>query len=157
MDSENDTKGAGVKFPPLLLFLVVIGAAYGIHYVYPMGLGGASELKYVGGLVIILGIGVIVMASLNFKRAKTTIEPWKPSTAIISTGIYRYSRNPIYLALCLIQMGIGLALNNFWILIAVLVYALLLYHMAIKKEEAYLESKFGEEYTAYKNKVRRWI
>lgn len=157
MNTENDTKGAAVKFPPPLVFLAVIIAAYGVHYFLPIGLGGSPILKYIGILFVILGIGVVFLASRYFKHAETNIEPWKPTTKIITSGIYGYSRNPIYLAFCLVQIGIAALLNSFWILISFIISAFWVYHIAIKKEEGYLEAKFGEDYTHYKNKVRRWL
>ncbi len=157
MNIENDKKGAAVKFPPILIFLLVIIIAYGVHYISPKGLGGASGLKYIGILLVICGIAVVSLAIIYFRHAKTNIEPWKPTTQIISTGIYGYSRNPIYLALCLIHIGIAVFLNSLWILVSFIVTAILLYHFAINKEERYLEAKFGEDYIQYKNKVRRWL
>ncbi|MEH6575821.1 MAG: isoprenylcysteine carboxylmethyltransferase family protein [Amphritea sp.] len=157
MNLETDEKGAAVKFPPPLVFLVIIIVMYGVEYVLPIGLGASAVLKYVGILVVVLGVLVVFLASRYFKHAETNIEPWKPTTKIISSGIYGYSRNPIYLAFCLVQIGIALFLNSFWILISFMVSASLVYHIAIKKEERYLEKKFGEDYIRYKNKVRRWL
>ena len=157
MNTQTDSKGAAVKFPPPLIFLSVIILAYAIHYFLPIGLGDSSILKYAGVLAIALGMAVILLAGLDFRRAGTHIEPWKPTTRILSKGVYHYSRNPIYLAFCIIQTGIALFLNSFWILISFILSAFLVYHIAIKKEERYLEKKFGEEYLSYKNKVRRWL
>lgn len=157
MNIKNDEKGAAVKFPPPLIFLVVIMAAYSVHYFFPVGLGGSSAFKYIGILVVVFGGVVLFFASKYFKHAETNIEPWKPTSKIISTGIYGYSRNPIYLAFCLVQIGLAVFLNSFWILISFIVSAVLVYYVAIKKEETYLEIKFGKDYIHYKNKVRRWL
>ena len=104
-----------------------------------------------------LGIGIVILVAQSFKHAETNIEPWKPTTRIISTGIYAYSRNPVYAGFCLVSIGIGIFFNSFWILISFIPSAILVYYVAIKKEEIYLEKKFGEEYLYYKNKVRRWL
>ena len=157
MNIENDEKGAAVKFPPPLVFLIFLLAAYGVQHFWPIGIGISSGFKYIGVGVIMLGVCIVILASLSFKRAKTNIEPWKPTTKIISTGIYAYSRNPIYVGFFLILIGIGIFLNSFWILISFIPSAVLIYYIAIKKEEVYLEKKFGEEYIHYKNKVRRWV
>ncbi len=157
MNKKNDEKGAAVKFPPPLIFLAVIMTAYSVHYFFPVGLGGLSVLKCIGTLVVFVGVVVLFLTSRYFKRAETNIEPWKPTTQIISTGVYGYSRNPIYLAFCFVQIGIAVFLNSFWILISFIVSAVLVYYVAIKKEEAYLEIKFGKDYMHYKNKVRRWL
>jgi protein-S-isoprenylcysteine O-methyltransferase Ste14 len=92
-----------------------------------------------------------------FNRLKTHIEPWKPTSAIITTGIYGYSRNPIYVAFAVSTIGIGLMANSLWVVMSFLPASMAVYIVAIKKEEVYLEQKFGEEYLNYKNKVRRWL
>ncbi len=116
-----------------------------------------SVFKYIGIAIVVLGIGIIIYASIVFKKAETNIEPWKPTTKIISAGLYGYTRNPIYVAFCLIQIGMGIFLNSLWILIGFIITAILICHIAIKMEELYLETKFREEYILYKNKVRRWL
>jgi protein-S-isoprenylcysteine O-methyltransferase Ste14 len=83
--------------------------------------------------------------------------PWKPTKNIITDGIYGWSRNPIYLGFNLLPIGMGIFFDNVWVLLSFVPAAFTLYHVAIKKEEVYLEEKFGDEYLGYKNKVRRWI
>ena len=157
MNIEDDKKGAAVKFPPPLIFLILLLAAYGVQHFWPIGIGISSGFKYFGLGIVMLGISIVILVSRSFKHAKTNIEPWKPTTNIISTGIFAYSRNPIYAAFCLVPMGMGVFLNSFWILISFIPSAVLVYTLAIRKEEAYLEKKFGEEYVHYKSKVRRWL
>ncbi len=154
---NNDEKGAAVKFPPPLLFLLLILIAYSFHYLYPLTLGLSLVGKYLGTLIILSAIGMVVYISRIFSRAKTSIEPWKPTTALISTGVYAYSRNPIYTLFCFITIGIGVFLNSLWVFVSFIPAAMLVYLIAIKKEEIYLEKKFGEEYLLYKRKVRRWL
>ena len=157
MSIDDDKNGAAVKFPPPLIYLIFMLVAYAAHYFYPIGLGIASGLNYIGVGVAMLGIYMAILVSRSFKRVETNIEPWKPTTKIISTGIYAYSRNPVYVGFCLVPVGTGIFLNSFWILIGFIPSAILVYYVAIRKEEAYLEEKFGEEYVHYKNKVRRWL
>ena len=73
-----------------------------------------SSPKYLGILVAGLGIGVVIVTKRSFNHAETKIEPWKPTTKIISTGIYCYSRNPIYVAFCVVQIGIRIFINSLW-------------------------------------------
>jgi len=122
-----------------------------------MHLGSLSGFKYIGVVVVMLGICITILARLSFKRAETNVAPWKPTTKIVSTGIFAYTRNPFYVAFCLISIGIGTFFNSIWILLSFIPSAVIIYYTAIKKEEAYLEEKFGEEYVHYKNKVRRWF
>lgn len=157
MKSEIDEKGAKVKFPPPLIFIFLLLFAYGVHYFYPINIGVSYEVKYAGVVIVLLALGLIIYISRIFKRVATNIEPWKPTTTIISTGIYAYSRNPIYVAFCLVPIGVGIILNSFWLLCSFLPAALIVYFVAIKKEETYLEQKFGTEYQQYKKRVRRWL
>ena len=154
---QNDKKGAGVKFPPPLIYLISLFTAYGVHLLWPVGFGIKPGLHYLGLLITTLGLAIVLLATLIFKRVETSIEPWKPTTKIISSGIYAYSRNPIYVAFFLIQMGVAVFLNSFWILISFIPAVVLVYYIVIQKEESYLAEKFGEEYISYKNRVRRWL
>lgn len=92
-----------------------------------------------------------------FKRNDTAIDPWKTTSKIITTGPYRYSRNPIYLFACGVPIGLGITFDSYWALFAFIPALIIVYHTAVKKEEKYLETKFGEEYLGYKRKVRRWL
>lgn len=154
---DNDEKGAAVKFPPPLIFLLSILSAYGIHYLKPLNIGASLEVKIVGILMILLALAAIAYISRIFSKAQTSIEPWKPTIAIISTGFYAWSRNPIYVIFCFATVGLGLLLDSYWVLLSFLPSAVLVYFIAIRKEEAYLERKFGEEYLLYKKRVRRWL
>ena len=90
-------------------------------------------------------------------KAETNIEPWKPTTAILSDGIYGISRNPVYVAMVFIYLGVVFLFNSLWILPPLILVLLVMHYGVILREEKYLEQKFGEEYLNYKEKVRRWI
>ena len=88
---------------------------------------------------------------------KTTIHPKGATTAIVSTGLYRYTRNPMYLSLTLIYMGVSVAINAWWGLLLLIPLLVVVQKGIIEQEEAYLSRKFGEEYLRYKAQVRRWL
>jgi protein-S-isoprenylcysteine O-methyltransferase Ste14 len=148
---------AQVKFPPPLLFLLLIGLAAGLDAIWPLGMGIPESLETVGIAITLFGVTVVILINGTFKRSSTAIEPWKPTTSLITHGFYRYSRNPIYIGFCLFNMGIGLATNSLWIFLSFIPAAVLVYYIAIAREEAYLERAFGQEYLDYKSKVRRWL
>jgi|APSaa5957512535_1039671.scaffolds.fasta_scaffold116847_2 protein-S-isoprenylcysteine O-methyltransferase Ste14 len=150
-------KGAAVKFPPPLIFVLLIFVGGGIDWLLPLGVGVPASFQPVGIAITLFGVAVAILVNGVFKRAGTAIEPWKPTTQLVTNGLYRWSRNPIYAGFCLFNLGIGIATNSLWIILTVIPGAILVYHIAIKKEERYLEEKFGEEYKAYKRQVRRWI
>ncbi|MFT7471508.1 MAG: protein-S-isoprenylcysteine O-methyltransferase Ste14 [Kiritimatiellia bacterium] len=156
-ESTQDKKGAAVKFPPPAIFASCILLGAGLQYLRPVGLGIPESIEILGYLLVLFGITIAILVATSFRRAGTAIEPWKPTTSIVTTGFYAWSRNPIYAGFCLINIGIGIASNSLWIFVSFIPAAFLLYHVAIAKEEAYLAEKFGEEYLAYKKKVRRWV
>ena len=91
------------------------------------------------------------------KAAGTNVSPHNPTLAIVKCGPYRFTRNPLYVSLCLLQLGISLRLNDWIALSLTLVLFGMLHYGVVLREEIYLERKFGEEYLAYKRSVRRWI
>ena len=154
---EEDPKGAAVRFPPPLIFLILLLVGAGVDYLWPVGLGVPAAFEVVGIAIVLLGIAVAILVNGDFKRKGTAIEPWKPTTHLVTSGVYAWSRNPIYIGFCLFNGGIGISSNSLWIFISFVPAAVLLYFFVIVREEAYLEKKFGDEYLAYKKKVRRWI
>lgn len=157
MNVEDDKDGAAVKFPPPLIYLMFMLVAYVLNFIHPMGLGLSFWLNSSGVVVTLLGLAMVAMVSRSFRRAETPIQPWKPTTKMVFTGVYAYSRNPAYVGFCFVLVGLGIALNSLWVFLSFVPSAILVYHVAIRKEEAYLEEKFGEEYLQYKRKVRRWL
>jgi len=140
----EDKRGPGLKFPPPLLVLALIGMGYLADTRLPLPVTQDNDLRLIGLLLVIASLLLALLALSNFLRAKTHVEPWQPTTVILQSGVFRYSRNPIYLAFCI---GLGVT--------PVLVY--LLQRLVIYREEAYLEQKFGADYLAYKRRVRRWL
>jgi protein-S-isoprenylcysteine O-methyltransferase Ste14 len=157
MSVDNDKKGPAVKFPPPLVFVFCMLIAGLIQRYWPLSLPDLIGVTAIGTLIAFVGLAIVVIAKLSFSRVGTEIEPWKPTSAIVQDGIFAYSRNPIYLAFCIITIGLGFIVGSVWVLVSFLPAVTVVYFIAIKNEEAYLERKFGDEYLAYKQKVRRWV
>ena len=147
----------GVIAPPPLIFLsgLLLGGIITYFYPFPMMIGGLAVI--LGNLLFLSGIAVIAIIYLQMKRAKTNIEPWKPTTKILDSGFYGFSRNPIYLGLTLMYLGISCFFNSIWFLPFLPIVLIVIHYGVILREEKYLESKFGEDYLDYKKRVRRWI
>ena len=94
---------------------------------------------------------------MSFIKAKTHIEPWQPASQLITTGLYRYSRNPIYLTFFIFTLCLGLILSKLWIMLMAIPALWVMNTYVIAKEEAYLEATFLDKYTKYKREVRRWL
>ncbi len=151
---------ATARFPPPFLFLISIGlGVLGHRFVHPWPVFTFENLvrAALGLAVIFAGVGLAFAALGLFKRAGQEPEPWKPTPSILTDGIYRYSRNPMYVALAVSQVGIGLAFGNLWIVASTALSLVAVYFVAVRPEEAYLEAKFGDEYRQYKTRVRRWV
>lgn len=152
-----DNKGPAVKFPPPLIFIGFLTVGYGLQLLIPVTLGLTQNGKLIGSILTISALLILLLLLVTYLRAKTSIEPWKPTSKLITDGLYAHTRNPIYLMFCLINIGTGCYLNSLWVTLSFLPAAWLVYCIVIRKEEAYLTLKFGSQYLAYKNKVRRWL
>lgn len=110
------------------------------------------------GIVFLLAAPTLVFSALRVMRAAgTNVNPSQPSLVIVRGGPYRFTRNPMYLALCLLQTALAFLLDDWVALLLVIPLALILHYGVILREERYLEAKFGEPYLALKREVRRWI
>ena len=157
MNKEINNDNPGVKIPPPIIF-IGFGLFGGlINYLKPLTITGSSLLVYFGVLILIgsfLGFGYMI----NFyKKNETEIEPTKTTFKIITSGLYRHSRNPVYIILCAGPVGLGFIFMTYWAIFVFIPALIVIYFTAVKKEEQYLEKKFGQEYLDYKKKVRRWI
>jgi len=156
---SSNSDGAAVRFPPPFVPLIALALGVVIHlWVMPLRLSIDGLLRY-GLAILLLGLGAFLMAGAFglFKQTGQDPKPWIATPEIISTGVYRYTRNPMYVSMGLLQAGIGVALGNAWVVLLVPVVWYVIYLIAIRHEEAYLEGKFGSAYTDYKASVRRWF
>jgi len=156
MDAAADTSNAIVR-PPLAWALAIL-AGLGLDWLYPLPFVPVSIPNgWVGGAVFALGFALAVSAIVTIRRAGSRVETVKPTTTIVSSGPYRWTRNPIYLGMFLGQIGLAAEFDTLWLLIALVPFFLVIRYGVVAREEAYLERKFGEQYLAYKTRVRRWL
>lgn len=148
-----------MRWPPPLFFVLAIVAGGLLHrFVVALPSGLDEQLSKVSGTaVLILGAVVMFLALGTLVRSGQNPEPWKATPELIFKGPYRFSRNPMYLGMALLQIGVGLRLANGWMLLLLPPALFAVYWFAIRHEEAYLEGKFGEPYRRYKSLVRRWL
>jgi protein-S-isoprenylcysteine O-methyltransferase Ste14 len=156
----NDVDNANVRFPPPLIYLgfLVVGIWAGRAMAFPgLGLGPAARY-FIGSVITLIGIlvGPVGGAGL-FHLHRTAIIPVKPATSLVTSGIYRWTRNPMYLGMALIYAGLAIVFDSLLALVLLIVVLAIIQGYAIAREEAYLERAFGEDYAAYKRRVRRWI
>jgi protein-S-isoprenylcysteine O-methyltransferase Ste14 len=152
-------KGARVRFPPPLVFLggILLGVACA-YVVAPAPLPVGRTAGVVAGLVLLAaGVSLAASARVLFSRTGQSPVPRKPSPELILQGPYRFTRNPMYVGLTLDQAGLGLAMNNPWIVLFALPALPTVHLIAVRPEERYLTEKFGESYTRYLSRVRRYL
>ncbi len=147
----------GVIAPPPLIFLGFLLLGLGLDFLWPAAFLAARVQYLLGGALFGLGGILVAVCVVEFRRAGTEIRPDRPTSAIITRGPYRFSRNPIYIALSLAHVGIALATDSAW-MVAMLVPALVVVRYGvIAREERYLAGKFGDDYRHYLTTVRRWF
>lgn len=148
---------ASVKIHPPILTLFHLGAAFLMNWLIPLPLTAHQALKTFGLALGFIGFLLGAAAAVEFGRAHTTLNPHGSVSKLVIAGVYRFSRNPIYLGFVLITIGIPLALDNFWGILFAPILLLFFNALVIRHEEAYLEKKFGDEYAGYRSRVRRWL
>jgi protein-S-isoprenylcysteine O-methyltransferase Ste14 len=152
-----DQDSAKIGFPPPLIYLGVL--LLGFAWTGLTGkLGPAGTLStWTGGAFLLLGALVIVAGTERFRNAGTDPKPWRSSTSLVTTGIYRVTRNPMYLGMAILYAGFAILFDSFTALLLLPVAILLIRTQVIAREERYLLGKFGADYDAYKQDVPRWF
>jgi protein-S-isoprenylcysteine O-methyltransferase Ste14 len=112
---------------------------------------------WLGAMVFGLALGLFAWAIATMTRAGSSVPTNRPTTTIVETGPYRFTRNPIYLGMFLGLIGLSIASDNLWLLIMLAPFALVIRYGVVAREEAYLEGKFGDGYRGYRSRVRRWL
>lgn len=153
----NEKDNPGVIAPPPLIFLSGLLVGGLISGFFPVEILPRTLAVIAGISLAVAGLTIILTAIVQMRRAKTNVEPWKPTTAILDEGLYAVSRNPIYLAMALIYTGVSCLFNSFWFLPPLVLVLLIIHFGVILREEKYLTRKFGNEYLSYKTSVRRWF
>jgi protein-S-isoprenylcysteine O-methyltransferase Ste14 len=143
-----------IHWPPIL-YAVVLTIGGALHYLFPIPpLMSAPLCAIIGIPLMVFGLAIGVAALVRFRADGTPFDPTAAATALATGGIYRYTRNPMYLGAF---AGLGLWLKNSWLVGLMPVLAIALHVLAIQREEAYLERRFGAAYRTYRDRVRRWI
>lgn len=155
--TQADKDIPGVIARPPLIYLGSLGLGFGLDYLWPAPVLPNPVQYVVGASLIALGVIILAIAVRQFRKAGTNVQTWKPTTALVTDGLYRLSRNPIYIALSLIYAGIGIAADNLWALGLLVPVLVVIRYGVIAREERYLERQFGQEYLSYKASGRRWL
>ena len=145
-----------IALPPLIYgAALVIGLV--LHVMYPIAFLPQQVTVWVGVPLIVVSSVIVGSALRALARANTAFYVRRPTTAIVTDGAFRYSRNPMYVSLTLLYLGIALLVNTLWLVLLLVPLMIVIQRGVVAREERYLERKFGDEYLRYKRQVRRWV
>jgi protein-S-isoprenylcysteine O-methyltransferase Ste14 len=151
-----DVANLGLVRPPFV-YLGSIALGLVLHLLWPVRVVPTSVSTPLGAMVTLLAVALFVSAVRTFRAAGTPIPGNRPTTTIVRSGPYRFSRNPIYLAFSLLQLGLSFWVNSIALLITLIPAVALMSFVVIPREERYLEARFPSEYLPYEASVRRWL
>jgi protein-S-isoprenylcysteine O-methyltransferase Ste14 len=136
-----------------LAFVVVLA----LYWFWPMPIFDHAVALWLGLALVMLGVGIGIWGRRALRTTGTNVNPSLPTTAIVTSGPFRFSRNPLYIALTLLYFGITLAVNTWWSIVVLVPLVIIVHRVVVLREERYLEAKFGESYRQYCSKVRRYL
>jgi len=151
-----EVANVGIVRPPFV-YLGAITLGLLLHFVWPVRLMARAVSVSLGGILALVAVALFIWAVRTFRIADTPVPGNRPTTTIVRTGPYRYSRNPIYLSFSLLHLGIAFLVNSIWLLVTLVPAVMLMTFVVIPREEHYLERCFPSDYLPYKSSVRRWL
>ena len=157
MAREQDRPKINPVVHPPVVALMFIVIAYFLGQFAPLPFSAPAILRYIGLALTFIGFLLGIAALIEFRKARTTLDPHGSVKQVVTSGIYRLTRNPIYLSFLLMIIGLPLNSGIYWGLLLAPFYVVLMNRLIIQHEEAYLEKKFGKVYTGYTARVRRWL
>ena len=157
MPTSPPQDNAGVVAPAPVIYGAAFALGLAAEFTLPTVPLPRTVVLWLGVVIVLLSIPIVVSAFRALARARTAFDARKPTTTIVSDGAFQYSRNPTYLSLPLLYVGLSLVLGLPWVLFMVGPAVALTQWGVVLREERYLEAKFGEEYRRYKAKVRQWL
>ncbi len=157
-DETRDNKdNPGVIAPPPLIYAGALAAGLLANRLYPISFLPRPVSRALGWPAVLAGLAIGFFGFREMKRAETNVDPYKPTTAIVEAGPYRYTRNPLYVGMTLIYAGFTARANALPAALVLPAALAVMRRGVIEREERYLERKFGDEYLQYKARVRRWL
>lgn len=142
--------------PPVWLLLTLM-AMVALHFALPIVRLIPGPYGSLGWLAVAAGIAVSAIAAGAFRRAGTPVVPFERSTALVTDGLFRHTRNPMYLGLVLVLLGVAVALGTLGAFLPIPLFVWIIQKRFIEGEERFLTEIFGDEYLAYRRRVRRWL
>jgi protein-S-isoprenylcysteine O-methyltransferase Ste14 len=154
----DTTDTADVMIRPPIAWAVAVLAGLALNWLMPLPfVPAAAPAGWLGAMLFALALALFAWAIATITRAGSNVPTNRPTTTIVAAGPYRFTRNPIYVAMVLGLVGLAIALNSLWLLLTLVPFALVIRYGVVAREEVYLERKFGDDYRRYRAHVRRWL
>ena len=148
---------AGVRIPPPVLYALAVLIGYLLNRRWPLPIGDGVSVQALAWVLVGVWLILTVSSIGNFRRARTSIVPIRPATSLVIAGVYRFTRNPMYVGLAALTVALGLFLDSWWPIVLLIPVLLFVRVFVIATEERYLERRFGTAYLTYTQRVRRWL
>lgn len=147
----------GVRFPPPFLYAAAVAGGWLLNKRWPLPTGHASTASIVGVGLAVAALALALGSMGKFWRSKTSIIPNRPASSLVISGPYRFTRNPMYVGMATLTIGLALILDTWWPAILLVPTLMLVQRLVIEREERYLQRRFPGEYERYMRQVRRWL
>jgi protein-S-isoprenylcysteine O-methyltransferase Ste14 len=158
MANDNELPdNPGVIAPPPLIYAGPLAIGLLLNLKFPMRFLPRKVAAILGVTLIGASVGLVSQAYQRMKRAGTNVDPYEPATVLVTEGPFKFTRNPLYLSVTLFYAGVATLVNALWAMLMLPIVLFVMNRGVVEREERYLERKFGEQYTQYKGRVRRWI
>jgi len=148
---------ADVRVVPPLLYAVPLGVGLALHAAAPLTIPGRPGTAVLGGALVVGGALLVASAAGTFRGRGTTILPHRPVATLVTSGVFRLTRNPMYVGLAAAYAGVAALLGSWWPLALLPLVLVAVDRLVIAREEPYLARAFGAQYEAYRRRVRRWL
>ena len=157
MTEPSSAQGADVHVPPPLVYAAPLALAWAVDRLLPWRMPGSGWRKGAGWVLVVAGEAIATAGVVTFRRHRTSMIPGRPAAAMVTTGPYMYTRNPMYLGLTVAYAGGSMVLGTWWAPVALPAIVAFVDRNVIRREEAYLRTRFGEEYDEFSRHTRRWL
>ena len=146
-----------IRIPAPTVAIIHITIAILLGWLVPLPIPAPMFVQNLGFVFAAVGFTLGILALIEFKRVRTALNPKNPIRNLITSGVYRYTRNPIYLGFVFMLIGLPLSMGTYWGVILVWPLVTFTNNMIIKREESYLTKEFNTQYLDYCSRVRRWL
>ena len=157
MNRSDAPDNAGVLAPAPVFFGIATAAGLLLEWLFPTSVLSFQYAAAIGVALVAASVALVLFAVLPLRRARTAFDARKATTSLVTSGSFRFSRNPTYLSLALLQVGLGFSFHSLWVIITAIAAVAVTHWGVVLREERYLDRKFGEEYRRYVASVRRWL